>query len=96
MTILAIFAMVGFVACQKPTNDNKKDEQKEEQKPDDQNPEEYAGPVEGTSEWSLTGQLLDANWDKDYVAAKDGDIYVVKNVKLAASDQFKFRKDKAR
>lgn len=95
MTILAMFAMVGFVACQKPSNDNKKDEQKEEQKPDDQNPEEYAGPVEGSSEWSLTGQLLDANWDKDYVAAKDGDIYVVKNVKLAASDQFKFRKDKA-
>ena len=56
--------------------------------------EEEILPVEGNSEWSLIGALLDANWDKDYVAAKDGDIYVVKNVKLAASNQFKFRKDK--
>ena len=55
----------------------------------------YSGPVEGTSEWSLIGSLLDKSWDTDWVAAKDGDIYVVKNVKLTTGDQFKFRKDKA-
>ncbi len=39
MTILAMFAMVGFVSCQKPADNSKKnDEQKEEQKPDDQKP----------------------------------------------------------
>ena len=56
--------------------------------------EEEILPVEGNSDWSIIGALLGSNWDKDFVAAKDGDIYVVKNVKLAASDQFKFRKDK--
>ena len=56
--------------------------------------EEEILPVEGNSDWSIIGALLGANWDKDFVAAKDGDIYVVKNVKLAAADQFKFRKDK--
>ena len=100
---LAIATMFA-VACSKPAdnkpadkpNEEKPDDQKpDDQKPDDQKPgDDYAGPVEGSSEWSLIGALLDANWDKDYVAAKDGDIYVVKNVKLAASDQFKFRKDK--
>ena len=105
---LAIATMFA-VACSKPADnkpaDKPNDEQPDDQKPDDQKPDDqkpddqkpgddYAGPVEGSSEWSLIGALLDANWDKDYVAAKDGDIYVVKNVKLAASDQFKFRKDK--
>lgn len=56
--------------------------------------EEEILPVEGNSEWSIIGALLGTNWDKDFVAAKDGDIYVVKNVKLAASDAFKFRKNK--
>jgi hypothetical protein len=56
--------------------------------------EEEVVPVEGNSEWSIIGALLGTNWDKDFVAAKDGDIYVVKNVKLAASDAFKFRKNK--
>ena len=56
--------------------------------------EEEILPVEGNSDWSIIGALLGANWDKDFVAAKDGDIYVVKNVKLAADNQFKFRKDK--
>lgn len=41
MTILAMFAMVGFVSCQKPADNSKKnDEQKEEQKPDDQKPDD--------------------------------------------------------
>ena len=57
--------------------------------------EEEIVPVEGTSEWSIIGALLGKSWDTDWVAAKNGDIYVVKNVKLGASDQFKFRKDKA-
>lgn len=55
----------------------------------------YTGPVEGSSEWSVIGKLLEDEWTKDLVAAKDGDIYVVKNVKLAAADEFKFRKNKA-
>ena len=48
-------------------------------------------PVEGESEWSVIGALLGTTWDTDFVAAKDGDIYVVKNVKLEAADEFKFR-----
>lgn len=53
-------------------------------------------PEEGDSEWSVVGTLLSSNWgiDKDYVCAKDGDVYVLKNVKLTATDEFKFRKDK--
>ena len=50
--------------------------------------------MEGTSEWSLIGDLLEKSWDTDWVAAQDGDIYVVKNVKLTTANAFKFRKNK--
>ncbi|MCR5018862.1 MAG: tyrosine-protein phosphatase [Bacteroidales bacterium] len=57
---------------------------------------EYSGPVEGTSDWGLVGTILESNWGdnpgKDYIAVKEGDIYVLKNVKLAKEDEFKFRR----
>ena len=87
--LLAVAAMFA-VACSKD-DDNKKDE---EQKPDPKPVDEYTGPVEGTSEWSLIGDLLEKSWDTDWVAAQDGDIYVVKNVKLTTANAFKFRKNK--
>ena len=84
MLIVPLF----FAACTDP-NENK------DPNDDPNNQTEEVVPVEGTSEWSLIGALLGKNWDTDWVAAKDGDIYFVKNVKLTTADQFKFRKDKA-
>lgn len=53
-------------------------------------------PVEGNSEWSVVGTLLESDWGngRDYVCAQEGKVYVLKNVKLTATDEFKFRKDK--
>jgi len=52
-----------------------------------------------TSTWSLIGAIssVGMNWDGDILASmtSDGMMHVVRNVKLAASDQFKFRKDAA-
>ena len=56
--------------------------------------DDYTGPEEGSSAWSVIGKLLETNWDKDFVCAKDGDIYVLKNVRLTAADEFKFRENK--
>lgn len=57
---------------------------------------EYTGPVQGTSAWSVVGTLLDSKWGEvDYVCAEADGAFVLKNVKLAAADEFKFRKDKA-
>ena len=83
VAIAAMFA----VACSKPANNNKPND---EQKPDNQE-QEYAGPTEGTSDWSLIGAVLGSNWDKDYKLAASGDNFVIKNVKLAAADEFKIR-----
>lgn len=55
---------------------------------------EYTGPVQGTSDWSLIGAVLDTNWDTDYVLAPSGDNFVLKNVKLTANDEFKLRYQK--
>ena len=75
----------------------KEDEKTPEPDPDPK-PEEVV-PVEGDSEWSVVGTLLESNWGndpgKDYVMAKSGDIYVLKNVQLVADDEIKIRKDKA-
>ena len=91
-SILAIAAMVAAFACSKD-DDKKDDGGKEEPKP------EEVVPVEGDSEWSVVGTLLESSWGSgahgDYVMAKSGDIYVLKNVKLAATDEIKIRKDKA-
>ena len=50
-----------------------------------------------TSPWGITGAIASVgfNWDKDIVMymTPDGNKHVARNVKLAASDQFKFRKD---
>lgn len=54
----------------------------------------YTGPVQGNSAWSVIGALLGTNWDTDYVCAEEDGIFVLKNVRLQATDQFKFRKDK--
>ena len=86
MSIIAVAAMM-LVSCKKDngTDDNKgKDNGKDPV-------EEYTGPVEGTSEWSVIGTLLGANWDKDYKAAQSENIFVVKNVKLEAATEFKWR-----
>lgn len=56
--------------------------------------DDYTGPEEGSSAWSVIGKFLGTNWDKDFVCAKDGDIYVLKNVRLTATDEFKFRENK--
>ena len=90
MAIAAMFA----VACSKD-DDNKKDDPKPDPKPVD----EYTGPVEGTSEWSVVGTLLESNWGSgahgDYVCAESDGVFVLKNVKLVATDEFKFRQNKA-
>ena len=90
LSIIAAAAMM-LVSCAKDNNgkDNGKDNGGDNT-PTDQ----YTGPVEGTSDWSLIGALLGSNWDKDFVMAESEGIYVVKNVKLAAADKFKVRKDK--
>lgn len=50
-----------------------------------------------TSPWGVTGAIaaLGINWDKDVAMSmtEDGTKHVARGVKLAASDQFKFRKD---
>ena len=48
------------------------------------------------SAWSVIGSIASVgmNWDSDIVMFTDGTKHVARNVKLSASDQFKFRKDK--
>ena len=92
------FALVAFaaaavaVACNKPAADPTPTPTPD---PDpDPQPEEVV-PVEGNSDWSVIGALLGTNWDKDYVCAEENGAFVLKNVKLTATDEFKFRKGKA-
>lgn len=49
------------------------------------------GPVEGASEWSVIGTVLGSNWDTDFVADETEGIFVVKNIRLTADSEFKFR-----
>ena len=60
---------------------------------------DYEGPVQGSSAWSLIGNLscIPGNdaWATDWVAVAEDFCYVVRNVWLSTSDQFKFRKDKS-
>ena len=57
--------------------------------------EEYAGPVQGNSDWSVIGSLavekIKMNWDADLVLAASGDLFVLKDLKLTAADEFKIR-----
>lgn len=93
LSLLAIAAMVA-VACSKDDKDDN-----DNKKPTPEPVDEYAGPVEGTSEWSVVGTLLESNWGSgahgDYVCAESDGVFVLKNVKLVATDEFKFRQNKA-
>ena len=54
----------------------------------------YPGCVE-SSNWGITGSLSEygISWDKDLPMLTDGNIHVAQAVKLAGSDEFKFRQD---
>lgn len=59
-----------------------------------------ANPFEGftkESPWGVTGSIAahGISWDKDISMVSDGTWHVAKSVTLAASDQFKFRRDGA-
>jgi len=88
-SILAIAAMVA-VACSK--DDKGGDEPEPQPQPQ---PAEYTGPEQGDSEWSVIGALSElpenADWGTDWVMKKEGDIFYLKNVKLAAGNEFKVR-----
>ena len=63
MTILAMFAMVGFVSCQKPADNSKKnDEQNEEQKPDDQKPDDQK-PDDNPPASTVVELTIDGNFE---------------------------------
>lgn len=91
--IFALFAIASLfaVACSK--DDDKKDGD-DNKKPST----EYNGPVQGTSEWSVIGSFAEEkiamNWDNDLVMAAAGDVFVLKDLKLTAADEFKIRKNK--
>ena len=94
MSIIAVAAMM-MVSCKKEPTDNGKDNGKD----DGKQTEEYAGPVTGTSAWSVIGALtadakVNMNWDNDIVMAENNGIFVVKNLKLEAADEFKIRENK--
>ena len=88
-SLLAIAALFA-VACQ-PQDDPNKDNNNDPK-------DEYTGPVQGESQWSVIGSLsVDAvkmAWDADLVLAADGDLFVLKNLKIAAADEFKIRENK--
>ena len=90
LALLAV-ASICMVSCKK---DDKTDDGT-----DNNTTEEYAGPVTGTSNWSVIGSLtadakVNMNWDNDIVMAESNGIFVVKNLKLAAADAFKIRYQK--
>ena len=90
LALLAV-ASICMVSCKK---DDKTDDGT-----DNNTTEEYAGPVTGTSDWSVIGSLtadakVNMNWDNDIVMAESNGIFVVKNLKLAAADEFKIRYQK--
>lgn len=86
-TLFAIAAMT-VIACSKDDN-----------KDNGNNNSEYNGPEQGTSDWSVIGSFAEEkiamNWDNDLVMAASGDLFVLKNLKLTASDEFKIRYQKS-
>ena len=89
MAIAAMFV----VGCNKPSTDPTPDPT-----PDPEPKPEYSGPEQGTSQWSVIGSLAEdavkMNWDADLVMAASGDLFVLKNLKIAAADEFKIRENK--
>jgi|GEM_PF-2600559 len=86
-------AALCMVSCKKDPTTGKTDNTEEP----GNTVEEYAGPTQGTSAWSVIGNLSalgNTDWTADFVMAESGDAFVLKNVKLTAADEFKFRKDK--
>ena len=75
-----------------------KNDENEEPEPEPEPQDEYAGPEQGTSDWSVIGSLavekIAMNWDSDLVMAASSDLFVLKNLKLTASDEFKIRYQK--
>ena len=47
-----------------------------------------------SSPWTIIGTIGGANWDKDIAMKTDGTWHAAFNVSVAASEEFKFRKDK--
>lgn len=92
------FALVAFASAAVVVACGKKDDPTPTPDPDpDPTPDptpEKVEPVQGTSEWSVIGALLDTNWDTDFVCAENNGVFVLKNVKLVEGNEFKFRKDK--
>ena len=88
---LVAFAAAAVVACQKPASSTDESGKDTPGGGEDTPGTEEVVPVEGTADWAIIGTLLGTNWDKDYKSAQDGDVYVVKNVKLAAATEFKWR-----
>lgn len=92
--ILSIFAIAAMfaVAC------NKDDDKDNGNDNGGNSTTEYAGPEQGTSAWSVIGSLAEEkvamNWDNDLVMAASGDLFVLKNLKLTAADEFKIRENK--
>ena len=55
---------------------------------------EPPAPVEKPKAWSLIGTLDGSNWDKDFdLTNTSGDTWVIKNVAVTATDEFKIRAD---
>ena len=88
------FALVAFMAAAVAVSckDDPKPTPEPEPQPEPQ--PEYTGPVQGESAWSVIGTVLETNWDTDYVLAEADGIFVLKNLKLAAGNEFKIRENK--
>ena len=55
---------------------------------------EPPAPEEKPKMWSLIGTLDGSSWDKDFdMANTSGDIWIIRNVAVTASDEFKIRAD---
>jgi len=88
---LVAFTVVALASCKKDGPETETPDTPDTPDTPEEQVDEYAGPVTGSSDWSLIGAVLGTSWDTDYALAQDGDVYVVKNVKLTASDEFKIR-----
>ena len=86
------FALVAFMAAAVAVSC--KDDPQPTPGPGPEPEPEYTGPEQGTSAWSVIGTVLETSWDTDYVLAEADGIFVLKNLKLAAGNEFKIRENK--